>query len=134
MSDSFRDLIAWQKGMDFVESVYQESRSWPADERFGLISQVQRAAVSVPANIAEGSGRTGSAELRHFLSIAHGSLCEANTHIEVAVRLGYITKEKFESILAQGDELSRILRGFIRKLGPVQANHPTHDPRPTTHD
>ncbi|HET7092932.1 MAG TPA: four helix bundle protein, partial [Thermomicrobiales bacterium] len=86
---SYRDLIAWQKGIALVESVYQLTSGWPADERLGLVAQARRSAVSVPANIAEGSGRSGSREFRHHLSMAHGSLCELETHVIVAQRLGY---------------------------------------------
>ena len=131
---SYRDLIAWQKGMEYVVDVYRESWTWPADQRFGLVSQVQRAAVSVPANIAEGSGRSGSAELRHFLSIAHGSLCEAQTHLEIAEKLGFMSPANSQLLLNQGSELSRILRGFLRSLGPEASQRRTHDSRPTTHD
>ena len=113
---SYRDLIAWQKAMDFVVSVYRDTGSWPVDERFGLTSQVRRAAVSVPANIAEGSGRHGTAELRHFLSVAHGSLCEAQTHLEVAEKLGFLKTATFDQLFAQGEEISRIINGLMRSL------------------
>ena len=98
---SYRDLAAWQKGMEFVVGVYRESWTWPNDQRFALVSQVQRAAVSVPANIAEGSGRSGPAELRRFLSIAHGSLCEAQTHLEIAEKLGFMSPETAHTLLSQ---------------------------------
>ena len=113
---SYRDLIAWQKAMDLVERVYRETASWPADERFGLTSQIRRAVVSVPANIAEGSGRNGTAELRRFLSIAHGSLCEVQTHVEIAERLGFLSRATSEPLLQQGTEISRIINGLIRSL------------------
>lgn len=113
---SYRDLVAWQKAMVLVEGVYRETVSWPADERFGLTSQIRRAVVSVPANIAEGSGRNGPAELRRFLSIAHGSLCEVQTHLEIAVRLGFIAPASSEPLLEQGEEISRIINGLIRSL------------------
>jgi len=103
--------------MALVERVYRETATWPEDERFGLISQIRRAVVSVPANIAEGSGRSGSAELRKFLSIAHGSLCEVQTHLEIAHRLGMMEASASSAMLAEADEVSRILRGFIRSLG-----------------
>ncbi len=129
---SYRDLIAWQKGMELVEDVYRETHSWPADERFGLTSQIRRAVVSVPANIAEGSGRSGTAELRRFLSIAHGSLWEVQTHLEIAARLGFTDPVTSETLLAQSAEVSRILRGFIRSLDPERVPSPTHDLRLTT--
>jgi len=113
---SFREPVAWQKSMTLVEEIYRETRSWPAEERFGLKAQVRRAAVSVPANIAESSGRSGSTELRHHLSIAHGSCCEVQTLLEVGHRLGFSTAQNFDDLLAASDEVSRIIRGFIRSL------------------
>jgi four helix bundle protein len=80
----YRDLIAWQKAMVLVTDTYRVTARWPSEERFGLSLQARRAAVSVPANIAEGSGRSGSRHLRNHLSIAHGSLCELETHVLVA--------------------------------------------------
>jgi four helix bundle protein len=124
--------MAWQKGMKLVERIYRETTAWPDDERFGLTSQIRRAVVSVPANIAEGAGRSGPVELRRFLAIAHGSLCEVQTHLEVAYRLGMMNAESFEAILAQADEVSRILRGFIRSLSATPPNTP--NPPLTTDD
>jgi four helix bundle protein len=113
---SFRELVAWQKSMALVEEIYRETRSWPVEERFGLTAQVRRAAVSVPANIAEGSGRSGSAELRHHLSVAHGSCCEVQTLLEVGRRLGFSSSPNVDTLLASAEEVSRIIRGFIRSL------------------
>jgi four helix bundle protein len=99
-----------------MEAVYRESAKWPPDERFGLTSQIRRAVVSVPGNIAEGAGRSGSSEFRHYLSIAHGSLREAQTYIESARRLGFTSPEVEESLMSDAEEVSRILRGLIRSL------------------
>lgn len=96
---SYRDLIAWQKSMDFVEEVYLVTKLFPAEERFGLISQLRRCSVSVPSNIAEGQGTRADGEFHHRLSIAHGSLCEAETQLMIGARLGYL----------QGTELTRLL-------------------------
>ncbi|MDB5296543.1 MAG: ribosomal protein [Phycisphaerales bacterium] len=90
MSRNYRDLIAWQKGMDLVEEVYRATRLFPADEVYGLTSQIRRAAVSIPANVAEGQGRGGAAEFARFLRIAHGSLREVETHALIAERLLYV--------------------------------------------
>ena len=114
--NSYRDLVAWQKAMDLVVAVYRETASWRADERFGLISQVRRAAVSVPANIAEGSGRSGSAEMRHFLSIAHGSLSEAETYLDIAERLGFLAPSTAQLLYDQCMEISRVINGLKRSL------------------
>jgi four helix bundle protein len=113
---SYRDLVAWQKAMALVVAVYRETASWPADERFGLISQVRRAAVSVPANIAEGSGRSGPAEMRHFLSIAHGSLYEAQTYLDIAESLGFLNPPTARLLLDQCVEISRVINGLKRSL------------------
>jgi four helix bundle protein len=131
---SHSDLIAWRKAMDLVEGVYQESKSWPAEERFGLIAQIRRAVISVPANIAEGSGRTGPAEFRRHLSIAHGSLREVQTLLEVASRLGIMTQPNAVGLLAMSDEVSRVLRGLIRSLDPNRQSVLTHDSHLTTYD
>jgi four helix bundle protein len=131
---SFRGLAAWQRSMDLVVNVYRESAKWSTDERFGLTAQVRRAVVSVPANIAEGSGRSGSAEMRRFLSIAHGSLCEVQTHLEVAQRLGMTEPSAIEELLDDADEVSRIIKGFIRSLGDAREAANSHNSRLTTHD
>src|SRR5689334_15110274 len=113
---SYRDLIAWQKGMDLVEMVYRNSDNWPKAEHYGLINQVRRAAVSVPANIAEGQGRASTKEYLHHLSIARGSLLEVETHLLIAQRLGYLPNESADSLLVQAAEVSRLISGLSRSL------------------
>ena len=81
---TFRDLVAWQRGVDLTDVVYRLTSIFPDDERFGLVSQMRRAAVSVPANVAEGYGRGRRAEYIRHLEIARGSLFELQTHVEVA--------------------------------------------------
>ena len=108
--------------MDLVNAVYRTSNEWPADERFGLISQVRRAAVSVPANIAEGQGRQGTAELRHHLSIAHGSLCELETLFLEASDNGMLNVQVRDQLMDQAEEVGRLLRGLLRSL-PVNKPH-----------
>jgi four helix bundle protein len=114
----YRDLIAWQKGMDLVEMVYRNSDNWPKAEHYGLINQVRRAAVSVPANIAEGQGRSSTKEYLHHLSIARGSLLEVETHLLIAQRLGYLSNESADNVLAQAAEVSRLISGLSRSLTP----------------
>ena len=87
---SHRKLLAWQEAMSLVEAVYRDTAVLPPDERFGLVAQVRRAAVSVPSNIAEGTARHSRRELRQFVSIACGSISELETQLELAVRLGYL--------------------------------------------
>jgi four helix bundle protein len=116
---SHKDLVVWQKAMDLVVECYRLSDRFPRSEDFGLRLQLRRAAVSVPANIAEGRGRTGIAEYLHYLSIAHGSLKELETHLEIANRLGYLAPEVLADVFERIDEVGRLLGGLIRKLRPA---------------
>ena len=113
---SYRDVVAWQKGMDMVEAVYRVTQTWPQDEVYGLTNQARRAAVSVPANLAEGQGRRGAAEMVHHLSMAGGSLHELETHLLIALRLGYLSQAALAPLLAQTDEVGRLLSGLIRSM------------------
>ena len=112
----YRELIAWQKGMDFVELVYRSSQGFPREEMFGLTCQVRRAAVSVPSNTAEGQGRRTTREFLQFLSIARGSLQEAETQLLIAERLGYISGEKRTELINLSSEVGRLLSGLINSL------------------
>ena len=116
MNKSYRDLVAWQKAMDLVTAVYQITASFPKEELYGLISQLRRAAVSVPSNIAEGQGRRGRAEFRHFLRQASGSLMELETQMMISERLGYISSESASNVLQGSAEVGRILNGLIASL------------------
>ncbi len=113
---SFRDLIAWQKAMGLVVVIYHVTRRWPQEELFGLTNQTRRAAVSVPANVAEGQGRSGAREFGHHLSIAHGSLAELETHLLIARDLRYTDDPTLAPIMDQLAEVRRLLRGLIRSL------------------
>lgn len=112
----YRRLVAWQKGMDLVEAVYQVTRGWPREEQYGLTAQVRRAAISIPSNIAEGHARTGSREFAHHVSIAYGSLCELETQILIAQRLDYTDAMTSEWLLAQAAETRRVTIGLLRSL------------------
>lgn len=112
----YQDLIVWQQAIDLVECVYQETRQWPQEERYGLIGQVRRAAISVPANIAEGQGRRGNKEFLHHLSIATGSLYEVQTYLTIAQRLHYLEANTGARMSAQAVEIAKLLHGLIRKL------------------
>jgi four helix bundle protein len=116
MNKSYRDLVAWQKAMDLVTAIYQISASFPKEEIYGLTSQLRRAAVSVPSNIAEGQGRHGVAEFRHFLRQASGSLMELETQVMIAERLRYISPELANGILDRSAEIGRILDGLLNSL------------------
>ena len=91
---TYRELDVWKKAVDMVVMVYELTRELPTEEKYGLISQMQRAAVSVPANIAEGYGRVHRGDYVHHLSIARGSLAELETHITIAVRLDFLARER----------------------------------------
>lgn len=117
MIDSYRDLIVWQKAMDFADEVYSLSKHFPKEEMYALTSQIRRAVVSIPSNIAEGKGRHAIAEYLHFLSIAQGSLAEVETQIFLAIRFGYITKELSIKAFEVSGEVSRMLSSLRSKLG-----------------
>jgi four helix bundle protein len=106
---SVRELRIWQKAMDLVEACYRLSATLPADERFGLTSQIRRAATSIPANIAEGFGRWNTREFGRFLAIACGSVRELETHVIIAQRLGYVSETKAGPVLRATDELAKML-------------------------
>ena len=110
------DLIAWQKAMDLVEEVYKITKRFPKEEVYGLASQLRRAVVSIPSNIAEGHSRKGSREFLHGLSIAHGSLSEVETQIEIASRLGYVSAEDSSRCFQMSAEVGRVLNGLISSL------------------
>jgi four helix bundle protein len=107
-----RNLIAWQKAMDLVAEIYRVTRGFPEDERYGLVSQLRRAAVSVASNIAEGFGRNSRKELHHFIGQSRGSLAEVETQVEIAQKLGYIGGEVASQLLLNIAELGRILAGL----------------------
>jgi four helix bundle protein len=112
----YRDLIAWQKAMSLVKETYRVTAEWPDEERFGLTLQTRRSAVSVPANVAEGSGKTGVRHLRNHLSIAHGSLCELETHLLLASDLGFTDRSVATALVARSEEVGRIIRGLLQSL------------------
>jgi len=114
VSRAHHDLRVWQEAVDFVEIVYQVTVDFPENEKFGLTAQLQRAAVSVPSNIAEGAGRSGDKEFLRFLYIARGSLCEIETQLLIAQRLGYISS--MEKVMLNMDTLFGLLGGLINSL------------------
>lgn len=113
MSRGYRDLIVWNKSMDLVSEVYRLTKRFPREETYGLISQLRRAAVSVPSNIAEGQGRHYRREFVHFLRTARGSVMEIETQVLISSRLGYIDDAEGRALLAGCDEVSRLLQGLI---------------------
>lgn len=113
---SYRDLEVWKRSMDLVTSCYALSDGLPSSETYGLRSQIRRAAVSIPANIAEGHGRDHLKDYLRHLSIANGSLKELETHLLITARLGYSKQDHIETLLRTTSEVGRMLSGLSRKL------------------
>lgn len=113
---SYRDLEVWQCAMELVESVYRLVRRFPSTERYGLTSQLTRAAVSVPANIAEGHGRSTRKDYGHFVSIARGSVNEVETLILVAIRLGFVQQQDADPLLGLATRIGQMLSKLYTRL------------------
>ena len=113
---SYRDLIAWQKAFETGVAVYAVSKTIPDHERFGLISQMRRSAVSIASNIAEGYGRQSRTDYVRFLRVARGSLYELETQMLFAVELGYVEQSASETVFGKLGECGRVLAGLIRSL------------------
>ena len=113
---SFRDLVVWQKGMDLVTEIYRLSKKFPKDEVFGLTSQIRRAAVSIPSNIAEGRGKSSKGEFQQFLHHSMGSLAEVETQVIIAQNLGYLNAAETEPVIKILAEVGRLLNGLLTSL------------------
>lgn len=113
---SHRDLQVWKASMDFAVAIYRASMAFPQTERFALANQMQRAAVSIPSNIAEGHARQSTADFLHFLSIAKGSLAEIETQLELSSRLGYIEPAPLQEVLQQATSIGRMLSALQQRL------------------
>jgi four helix bundle protein len=113
---TYRDLEVWQVGMNLAVASYELTKSFPADERFGLTAQVRRAASSIPANIAEGYGRENTGSFIQFLRIAQGSLKELETHVVLATRLGYVELVSIETVEQKCKSVGIMLNRLIRSL------------------
>ncbi|EGJ35028.1 MULTISPECIES: four helix bundle protein [Moorena] len=119
---SYRDLKVWNRAMDLVVLCYQLTSKLPKTEIYGLSSQIQRAAVSIPANIAEGKGRLHLGDYIHHLSIANGSLKELETHLLITGRLSYLKNSELQPVLELSDEIGRMLNILIEKLKDNKKN------------
>jgi four helix bundle protein len=113
---NFKELKVWQKAHQFVLGVYQQTRDFPSEERFGLTAHLRKSATSVPSNIAEGCGREGERELARFLSIAAGSASESEYQLLLALDLGYLQPDAHRQLDEQVNEVKRMLNSFIRTL------------------
>ena len=113
---NYSDLIAWQKAMMLAEVVYETTQRLPREERYGLTSQMRRAAVSIPSNIAEGEGRGTDGQFLHGLMVSYGSLRELETQVLLSKRLRFLKEAKTRSVLDQCDEVGRLLNGLMRTV------------------
>ncbi len=110
---SYRDLLAWQKAMELITQIYRVSQKFPSEELYGIVSQMRRAAISIPSNIAEGQGRLTKGEFIQFLGIARGSLLELETQILVAQNLNYLDEPTLKNLLELTSEVGRLVNGLL---------------------
>jgi len=122
LSNSYRDLIAWQKAFSLAADVYRQAEDFPKTERFELTSQIKRSAISVVSNIAEGQGRNSCGEFLQFLGQAKGSLAELETQLLLAKELGFLRTEHSEELLVRWDAVSRLVNGLMRSLRASKAS------------
>ncbi len=128
---SYQDLEVWKTAMELASGVYQLSAQLPDTEKFGLRTQLQRAAVSVPSNIAEGHARSSTREFLKFISIAHGSLAELETQLQLLPRLGLLGKDQIKEVLHQADRVGRMLRRLSQALNDrMNPEPPVPSPQP----
>ena len=120
MDGLFKNLIVWQKAMGLVKVVYALAKKFPVDERYALTDQLRRAVVSIPSNIAEGSGRASHADYAHFLAIARGSLYETMTQLQIAVDAGYVAEIPSELEIMM-NEVGRMLTTLMKKYGTIRS-------------
>jgi four helix bundle protein len=113
MNKPHEQLEAWKSALELAKATYELTSSFPADERFGLVQQMKRAAVSIPSNLAEGSGRNGAREYLHFIGIARGSLAELETQLQLAVMLNFITNN--HPVFQVADRTGKLLTGLYKK-------------------
>ena len=113
MGRNYRKIIAWQLADKFVIDIYQVTKNFPSEEKFGIVSQIRRAAISVPANIVEGANRRTKKDYLHFLYIAKGSLAETDYFLHLSKKLGYIAADSYKNLKNPCDEVMRTLQGLI---------------------
>lgn len=112
----YRELRVWHKAMDLVTETYRIVRLLPKEELYALSSQIRRSAVSIPSNIAEGSGRKATRDYCHFLKIAYGSLCELETQLILCCRLGYVKEENIQAAMQLSSETGRMLNAMLQRM------------------
>lgn len=116
MLKTYKDLEVWQKAYAFCLEIYQATKNFPAEEKYGLTSQIRRAVISIPSNIAEGYGRKNLPEYLQFLHIAYGSLCELETQLLLSKDLGYLLDTRKEKLITDISTIERMLKALIRSL------------------
>ena len=126
MVRNYRDLQVWQKGIELTTAGYEVTRSFPDQERFGLTSQIQRAAVSIPSNISEGHIQTSDAILTRHLYTALGSTAEIDTQLYTAHLVGYLSSEAYAELHLQAEQIMKMLHGFINTIHSHQTTTPQH--------
>ena len=120
---SYRDLTVWQKSIQLTVAIYAETRTFPTHERFGLTSQIQRAAVSIPSNIAEGHIQSSDAVFARHLETALGSAAEVETQLHIAHLIGYVPAERYETLHVQIVEVMKMLRGLLKSVRARQGQN-----------
>ena len=113
---NYRNLMVWQNSRKLVNQIYDLTGKFPLEEKFGLANQIQRAAVSIPSNIAEGYGRNSDKEMIRFLSIAKGSLYEVETQLYIAIDLKYLSEKETQPVTEQCNEIGKMITGLIKTL------------------
>lgn len=122
MASGFKELVVWQKAMELAKEIYALSAVFPDAEKYGLVAQIRRSAVSVPSNIAEGQGRLTKGEFKQFLGIARGSLYELETQIILSIEMAYVTEEKAQNALIILQNVNRMLNGLIKSMSAPTRN------------
>ncbi len=113
---NFKELLVWQKSIDFVTGIYKITETFPKTEIYGLVSQIRRAAVSIPSNIAEGNSRRSKPDYLQFLKIARGSCAEVETQLIISKNLGFLNEDNYLKLNQEIIELSKMLNGLINSL------------------
>ncbi len=113
---TFKDLIVWQKSMELITEIYKITTTFPEDEKYCLITQIRRSAISIPSNIAEGYGRHSTNDYIRFLQLSIGSLYELQTQIEISYNLKYLNNEKFNIVYESSREIERMMCSLINKI------------------
>ncbi len=119
----YRDLVVWQRAMQLVVSIYKETEGFPRREMYGLTDQIRRAAVSIPANIAEGAARQTSGAFARHLDIALGSAAKLDTHLRIALEVGYLSAGQFRGLITELQEIIRMLQALHTSIQRRRTNH-----------